>query len=104
MQGSLGNCWFLGALSILATKDASLHRLVVISDFEIGLHQFLFFRNRIWVPVVVDDLLPVTHGDQLIFGRCKNPGEFWVPLLEKAYGVHFIDALRSYAKCTLSSK
>lgn len=84
-QGSLGNCWFLGALSILATKVGHLHRLAVFSDFEIGLHVFLFFRNRTWIKVVIDDRLPVTHGDQLVFGRCKNPGEFWVPLIEKAY-------------------
>ncbi len=84
-QGSLGNCWFLGALSILATKVGHLRRLNVESDFEIGLHVFHFFRNRTWIKVVIDDRLPVTHGDQLVFGRCKNPGEFWVPLMEKAY-------------------
>ena len=84
-QGSLGNCWFLGALSILATKVGHLRRLAVFSDFEIGLHVFLFFRNRTWIKVVIDDRLPVTRGDQLVFARCKNPGEFWVPLMEKAY-------------------
>jgi hypothetical protein len=84
-QGSLGNCWFLGALSILATRVGHLRRLAVFSDFEIGLHVFLFFRNRTWIKVVIDDRLPVTRGDQLVFGRCKNPGEFWVPLIEKAY-------------------
>lgn len=34
---------------------------------------------------MVDDRLPVSAGDRLVFARCKNPGEFWVPLLEKAY-------------------
>ena len=84
-QGSLGNCWFLGALSILASKVGHLRRLAVYSDFDIGLHVFLFFRNRTWIKVVIDDRLPVTRGDRLVFGRCKNPGEFWVPLMEKAY-------------------
>ena len=56
-----GNCWFLGALSILATKVGHLRRLAVFSDFEIGLHVFLFFRNRTWIQVVIDDRLPITR-------------------------------------------
>lgn len=85
-QGALGDCWLLGAFSIVAANGADkLRRLVVHSDFDAGVHAFTFYRNREWTKVVIDDRLPVSATDNLVFGHCKNPGEFWVPLMEKAY-------------------
>ena len=35
--------------------------------------------------VVVDDYLPVTSDNELIFTKSKEVGEVWPSLLEKAY-------------------
>jgi hypothetical protein len=45
-QGALGDCWLLGAFSIVAAHGTSrLRRLVVHSDFESGVHAFTFCES-----------------------------------------------------------
>lgn len=48
-----------------------------------------FFKNYKWRYVIIDDRLPCYnrgYGDpELVFGKCKDPDEFWVPIIEKGY-------------------
>ena len=44
-----------------------------------------FYKNGRWRVVTIDDRLPCTRGGQLVFARCKDEDEFWVPLMEKAF-------------------
>ena len=117
IQGCLGDCWFISALSVIATKDYLLQGEMdekimsdeIISDEELrmlttgvypplffgfqrfGIFCFKFFKNFKWRYVLVDDRLPcnkIYNSNQtptLLYGRCRSRGEFWVPLIEKAY-------------------
>lgn len=62
----------------LATFHHNLHS-------PVGTLSFQFWHFGKWVPVVIDDLLPVDEAGQLVFvsSTCKNL--FWGALLEKAY-------------------
>ncbi len=33
---------------------------------------------------MIDDYLPCNGAGNLVFGHCRDPDSFWVPLLEKA--------------------
>jgi len=117
IQGELGDCWFIGALSVLATRDSYIRgsfeptneTLKEISDEEAqgmrdglyppmfhfmrqyGVYVIRFFKNYAWRYVIIDDRLPCYkyEGDEtkpdLVFGKCRDLNEFWVPLIEKAY-------------------
>ena len=115
IQGAIGDCWFIGALSVLATEDAYIRGSFdpskdddgKISDKEAlgmtsgvyppmfhylrkyGMYVFRFFKNYQWRYVIIDDKLPCYkrgYGEpELVFGRCRSQNEFWVPLIEKAY-------------------
>jgi calpain, invertebrate len=49
-----------------------------------GMYIFRFFKNFKWIYVLIDDRLPCNNRE-LVFGKCRNPRELWVPLIEKAY-------------------
>lgn len=112
MQGALGDCWLISALSIIATKDHLLRGEYkesflddnIITDKELlmlstGIYPplfhgfrhkkifcFKFFKENKWYWVIIDDKLPcLKNQKKLIFGKCFNENEFWVPLIEKAY-------------------
>lgn len=86
MQGGLGDCWFLGALAVVATcTDDFIEHLFVEKNFEKGYYKCRFFKNGKWEIVTVDDRLPCGHTGRLFFAKCKDPTEFWVPIVEKAY-------------------
>jgi hypothetical protein len=117
IQGSIGDCWFISALSVIATKPHLLRgefNESILADGEIddeegimlstgifppifhGFRQrkifcFKFFKNFQWRYVIVDDRLPCSkiYNDKqipkLLYGKCRNENEFWVPLIEKAY-------------------
>lgn len=115
IQGAIGDCWFIGALSVLATQDQyirgsfkpSKEAMEEIDDAEAkamgeavyppmfhylrsyGMYVIRFFKNYKWRWVIIDDRLPCDNsgysGPELIFAKCKNKHELWVPIIEKAY-------------------
>lgn len=112
-QGSLGDCWFIGALSVLATRDELVYGSGKIKDIEDitketviglskgvyppifhvfakkGLYVFRFFKNCAWKYVIIDNRIPMYnvpgYEKNYIFGHCTDQAELWVPLIEKAY-------------------
>ena len=52
-------------------------------DYD-GSVTFNFWRYGNWQSVTVDDQLPA-DANGLIFSKCMDPDEYWLPLLEKAY-------------------
>jgi hypothetical protein len=46
---------------------------------------FHFWRWGKWKTVTIDDRLPTVNGSVLLFSKCDDRNEFWLPLLEKAY-------------------
>ncbi|CAE6515547.1 unnamed protein product, partial [Rhizoctonia solani] len=113
MQGRLGDCWFLSALAIVSTVEELLEKICVARDEKVGVYGFIFFRDGVWVDVIIDDLLFTSvpkydqlsrdernlyHGDRdkynstarkggksLYFAKGGTENETWVPLIEKAY-------------------
>jgi len=87
-QGTLGDCWLLGAFCTLSTRGDLLENLFVETEYMES-HGFIvcqFFKNGEWKQVVIDTLLPYSDdSNTLLYGRCADKNEFWVPLLEKAY-------------------
>ncbi|KAH7337137.1 hypothetical protein B0J17DRAFT_600095 [Rhizoctonia solani] len=113
MQGDLGDCWFLSALAIVSTLEELIEKICVARDEKVGVYGFIFFRDGVWVDVIIDDLLYISvpkydklspdernlyHGERekynstarkggkaLYFARGGTENETWVPLIEKAY-------------------
>lgn len=88
VQGKLGDCWFLGALSVLGTNQGLLEQCFWQQEAfkEFGLFVCCFHKDAALRFVIIDDRIPVfaTSG-KVVFGQCKDPDELWVPLIEKAY-------------------
>lgn len=77
-QGALGDCWFIGALSVLATHPQLLERLFVSTEYlnECGFVTCQFFKNGNWEQVIVDTRLPYnTHHGTLIYAHCQDHRE-----------------------------
>ena len=119
LQGTLGDCWFIGALAIIGAHDIYLRgqfdpspeAMQAMSDKEAagmtsgiycpvfhylrqyGIYVIRFYKEYSWRYVIIDDKLPCYKQEgcppQLVFARCKKEDEFWVPLVEKAYAKLF---------------
>ena len=48
VQGALGDCWFLGAMSVVATRDDLLYPLFVSAHPEYGFYQLKFYKDGDW--------------------------------------------------------
>uniref|UniRef100_A0A8D1UX52 Calpain 14 n=1 Tax=Sus scrofa TaxID=9823 RepID=A0A8D1UX52_PIG len=88
-QGLVGDCWFLAALQALTLHQDILSRVVPLNqsftEKYAGIFQFWFWHFGKWIPVVVDDRLPVNEAGQLVFVSSTYKNLFWGALLEKAY-------------------
>ena len=86
MQGILGDCWFLSAISVLATTEDLIQEMFVAVAPEKGMYRVRFWKDGEWKYVDIDDRLPCSPDTRfLLFASCREQSEFWVPLLEKAY-------------------
>ena len=55
-----------------------------------GIYVMRFYKEFKWRYVLIDDRMPCYNGNSdLMFGRCKEPSELWVPLIEKGYAKLF---------------
>ncbi|KAJ7607933.1 hypothetical protein FB45DRAFT_1039995 [Roridomyces roridus] len=107
VQGRLGDCWFLSALSTMSTSRGLIEKFCVARDEAVGIYGWIFFRDARWVTVIIEIYLfeelteaekalyhrdkdlfnksARTGGKSLYFARSETEGETWVPLFEKAY-------------------
>lgn len=113
VQGALGDCWFIGALSVIATRDELIRGSIENLDNPAkvtmntatglkegvyppifhpfarkGLYCFSFFKNSKWRYVIIDDKLPFSKDSSepsFVFAHCREHRELWVPLIEKGY-------------------
>ena len=111
-QGAIGDCWFMAAVANIAHRRDLMDRVCVAKDEECGVYGFVFHRDGEWISTVIDDNLYLSKHDfddegdtydpagkreqehkerwqsgskALYFGRCTDPNETWLPLLEKAF-------------------
>ncbi len=85
IQGALGDCWFLGALSVVATRADLLLKCIPQTTLnQWGVYEFRFYKNGKWVSVLIDDYIPL-HKGRPVFSSCHDINEVWVMLMEKAY-------------------
>ena len=105
-QGILGDCYFLGALSVVASHQDLLFSifpdlssdLVVASEViddarpneqqvnKEGLYAVRFWREGRWHIVVVDDRVPVNSSGRPCFAQLPEHGcEIWALIAEKAF-------------------
>ncbi|TEB33837.1 cysteine proteinase [Coprinellus micaceus] len=112
-QGSLGDCYFLSALATVSGLPGLIEKICVARDEAVGIYGFIFYQDKGWVSVIVDDMLytnipeyeslgreakGIYHEDKekfeslarkggqiLVYAKAGTSDETWVPLIEKAY-------------------
>lgn len=110
---AIGDCWWLAAVATIAHRKDLMNKICVARDEECGVYGFVFHRDGEWVSVIIDDNLYLrsadfvddngdiydptgeksrkwrqqnqTGSEALYFGKCFDPNETWLPLMEKAY-------------------
>jgi calpain-15 len=85
-QGAVGNCWFLGALSILAHQNPKLIRSLFPFNQEYsdqGVYLIRLCKDGLWRNVIIDDNLPCNRNKGLSYTSAARR-QLWVPLIEKA--------------------
>eukprot|EP00949_MAST-11_sp_MAST-11-sp1_P004148 g4148.t1 len=105
-QGELGDCYFLGALSVMSAHEGLLFDLfpdltpdLVLSEWvppgspeneqqanPEGLYAVRFWREGRWRIVIIDDYLPCNEAGRPCFAQpASDSCEIWAMLAEKAY-------------------
>ena len=100
LQGSIGDCWFLSALAVIAERPDLIEAIVITRPHlsDDGKSTFRLFVDGDWKLVDVDNQLPyktkkavghkrkvgIKEEDTLVFAKSFQ-NFLWVPLLEKAY-------------------
>lgn len=98
-QGAIGNCWFAGALSVVASKPELVTKMFITKEFNPhGAYQIQLFHAGEWKGILIDDLMPTSKifqgytdgqmvyyslGGTLSYLSCARR-QLWVPLVEKA--------------------
>ena len=78
MQGTLGNCYFLSALSALAENPERVKRLFASSTVNpTGCYAIKFYLNGKLKEIMIDDMIPClpsrAHGYLTAFSKSRFP-------------------------------
>lgn len=85
IQGQLGDCYFLAAVSSIAEHPDRLQRLFLSKrNHGNGIYAVAMCLNGVWEEIVMDDFAPCTRSGKLAFNTSQT-NEMWVVLLEKAW-------------------
>eukprot|EP00301_Raphidiophrys_heterophryoidea_P023083 c7072_g1_i2.p1 GENE.c7072_g1_i2~~c7072_g1_i2.p1 ORF type:complete len:543 (-),score=143.84 c7072_g1_i2:864-2492(-) len=91
VQGEVGDCYFLAALSAVATKPDLIDSLIVEEHSKQGVYGVKFFQQGKWQTVIIDDLFPCEHNETTgewvpVFVKySEGEKETWMMLAEKAW-------------------
>lgn len=85
LQGELGDCYFLAAISSIAEHPDRLKRIILCKENKgDGIYAVALCLNGVWEEVLLDDYAPCRSDNKLAFNSSKF-NELWVVLLEKAW-------------------
>jgi hypothetical protein len=114
LEGALGDCFFISAVSVLCRRPQLIRQLFISDGLSSeGVYAIRLFLDGRWRVVVIDDMLPCNSQTGLpAFGHTHHPGELWLTLLEKAYaklygsfaaisGGNVSEALRDLTGCAV---
>ena len=86
IQGCLGDCYFLSALSALTRYQYLIVEKFRTKTFnEEGYYEMIFFIDGEWQVVFVDDYFPFDPSQKNFVGARPHHNELWAILLEKAW-------------------
>ncbi|CAF0861561.1 unnamed protein product [Brachionus calyciflorus] len=84
VQGGVGSCWFISALSVIAERTDLLSNILITKFYnKNGLHQIRLCKRGEWLVVNIDDYLPCDKHGKIIFAYARHR-QFWVSFIEKA--------------------
>ncbi|RNA30610.1 calpain-D-like isoform X1 [Brachionus plicatilis] len=84
VQGGVGSCWFISALSVIAERKDLLSNILITKFYNPnGLHQIRLCKRGKWLIVDIDDYLPCDRRSKIIFAYARKR-QFWVSFIEKA--------------------
>jgi calpain-15 len=86
LQGSIGDCYFLSALSAIAENDFRIKNLFPCLEVsKHGVYMARVLHRGVLTEVVVDDYVPVNEQGEPLFAKPAGGREIWVMLLEKCW-------------------
>jgi hypothetical protein len=90
VQGALGDCYFLSAMSVLGDKNVK-HIIRSIDETDedeanCGAYLIRFYKYGEVEEIIIDDFFPVLGNGEFAFARGGQDGkELWPMVIEKAY-------------------
>ena len=86
IQGNIGDCYFLSALSALTRYQYLIAEKFRTKNFnEEGYYEIILFIDGEWTVVFVDDYFPFDPYQKKFVGARPHKNELWAILLEKAW-------------------
>ena len=86
IQGNIGDCYFLSALSALTRYQYLIVEKFRTQKFnEEGYYEMILFIDGEWQVVFIDDFFPYDPAQKKFVGARPHRNELWALLLEKAW-------------------